>query len=162
MQDSVKAGQITQLLNAAENGDEHARDSLWRLVYGELRAIANAQVAREAGPAHVRPTTLIHEAFIRLSPTGGASFENRRHFFAAAAEAMRRICVDDARKRKRLKRGGGKAAASLEIEPHVMGMDPIEVLAVDEAPAQTGAGRAAPGQDRRAALFWRPHDRRNG
>jgi hypothetical protein len=51
MQDSVKAGQITQLLNAAENGDEHARDSLWRLVYGELRAIANAQVAREAGPS---------------------------------------------------------------------------------------------------------------
>jgi RNA polymerase sigma factor (TIGR02999 family) len=133
MVDGIRTGQITQLLRAVGDGDSNAREELWRVVYAELRAIAQAHVAREARQAAIQPTTLVHEAFLRLSPPDGALFENRRHFFAAAAEAMRRICVDNARKRKQLKRGGGKVAVLLDHEPQFVALDPLEVLAVDEA-----------------------------
>lgn len=130
MTDHTKVGQITQLLKAANKGDANARERLWRLVYSELRSIAQAHLAQEARRGATQRTTLIHEAYLRL---GGQAFENRRHFFAAAAEAMRRICVDDARKRKRLKRGGGRAPGSLADEPSVLALDPLQVIAVNEA-----------------------------
>ncbi len=128
-----EAGEITRLLKAVADGNIRSRENLWKAVYDELRIIANAQVRKEARPAARQATTLIHEAYLRLSPSEGAPFENRKHFFAAAAQAMRCICVDDARKRGRLKRGAGREPSPLVGEPPIVDLDPLEVLAVDEA-----------------------------
>lgn len=80
----------------------------------------------------MQPTSLVHEAWIRL---GGGAFENRSHFFSAAAEAMRRILVEGARRKMAEKRGGGEAEHLPIDEVEIIGMavKEEETLAVHEA-----------------------------
>ena len=127
-----KPGTVTQLLDAVGRGDDNARSRLWTVLYDELHKLAQRRLAKEPNACELGTTSLIHEAFIRL--TGGdAGFANRRHFFASAANVMRQILVDDARRRKRDKRGGGAVPVSLKYDPVGEDRDPDEVVAVHEA-----------------------------
>src|SRR5437016_13000943 len=99
---------VTQILNAIEQGDPKAAEQLLPLVYEELRKLAAQKMAQEAPGQTLQPTALVHEAYLRLvGPGEGQHWDNRRHFFAAAAEAIRRILLDRARDKRRLKRVGG-------------------------------------------------------
>ncbi len=126
-------GPVTQLLAAVGRGDATAQDKLWALIYDELRVLARNQLADEAAGHRRQPTSLVHEAYLRLMGTDSPEWANRRHFFTAAAQAMRRIRLDDARTRKRLKRGGGADPGQLLVEPEVVDVDPTIVLGIDEA-----------------------------
>ena len=94
---------VTQILAALEEGDQHAATQLLPLVYDELRRLAAQRLANEKPCQTLQATALVHEAYLRL--IGDQQFKSRGHFFAAAAEAMRRILVESARRRKTLKRG---------------------------------------------------------
>src|SRR5436305_13754675 len=107
---------VTSLLRAIEEGDPHAAEQLWPLVYDELRRIAGAQTARETPGQTLGATALVHEAYLRLAGGQEQSFANRRHFFAAAAEAMRRILVETARRKGRVKHGGGRRREQLDLD----------------------------------------------
>src|SRR5262249_58196705 len=85
---------VTQLLNAIDQGDPHAAGQLAPLVYEELRRLAGALLAGEKPGPTLDPPALVHEAFLRL--VGDRQFADRRHFFRVAAEAMRRILIDHA------------------------------------------------------------------
>jgi RNA polymerase sigma factor (TIGR02999 family) len=124
---------VSRLLAAATQGDASAYNELWSLIYDELHGLAQSQLAREAPGHTVQPTSLVHEAYLRLTADEKVEWANRRHFFAAAAQAMRRIRIDDARKRKRLKRGGGQQPVPLEEAAATFDQDPAEMLAIDEA-----------------------------
>jgi RNA polymerase sigma factor (TIGR02999 family) len=101
--------EVTAILSASAQGDSHATDRLWRLVYNELRRLAAQKPAREAPGQSLDPTALVHEAYLRLVGSDPErSWEGRGRFFAAAAEAMRRIVVDRARARRAAKRGGSR------------------------------------------------------
>src|SRR5439155_6377471 len=89
---------VTQILNAIEQGDPSAAEQLLPLVYDELRRLAAAQLARERPGQTLDATALVHEAYLRL--VGDQQFANRRHFLAAAAQAMRRILVESARRKQ--------------------------------------------------------------
>ena len=127
------SSQLTQLLVAAGDGDAEAQGELWSIIYDELRAMAQRQMAAEAAGHTLQPTALVHEAFFRLFGGDEPQWASRRHFFGAAAKAMRDIRVDDARRRNRLKRGGGERPGALVDEPAWFDGDPAEVLAVHEA-----------------------------
>ncbi len=97
-------GDITQLLEAVQRGEDGASQQLFTLVYDELKAIAHGAGANRAG----RPldtTELVHECYLRLA--GGVDAANRGHFYALAARAMRQILCDQARRTLAAKRGGG-------------------------------------------------------
>jgi RNA polymerase sigma factor (TIGR02999 family) len=96
---------VTQLFDAASEGDRQAAVDLIPLVYGELRKLAAWRLANEAEVPTLQATALVHEAYLRLSP-GEPRWQGRRHFFNAAAEAMRRILIDRARQRKAVRHGG--------------------------------------------------------
>ena len=99
---------VTQILNAIEQGDPSASDKLLPLVYEELRVLARQRLANEKPGQTLQATALVHEAYLRLvGNTNDQSWDNRGHFFAAAAEAMRRIMVESYR-RKRGRRSGGE------------------------------------------------------
>src|SRR5262245_19764695 len=98
--------EVTHLLQAIEQGDEHAAVELLPLVYEELRSIARSKMAGEAPGQTLQPTALVHEAWLRLAGSN-QSWRDRRHFFGAAAEAMRRILVDNARRKHSRKHGAG-------------------------------------------------------
>src|SRR6478609_11395836 len=123
---------VTQLLQAIQQGEPQAAEALLPIVYDELRKLARQKLRHEQPGQTLEATALVHEAYLRLvggksdrgQETGDSgndqsdhvlspisrqltpSFDGRGHFFAAAAEAMRRILVESARRKQRLKRGG--------------------------------------------------------
>ncbi len=103
------------------------------LLYTELRRLAAQKLAREAPGQTLQATALVHEAFLRLSPSGDRTFDNEHHFFAAAAEAMRRILVDRGRHKKSLREGGQFQRIELDNLKIASPLPDDELLAVDEA-----------------------------
>jgi RNA polymerase sigma factor (TIGR02999 family) len=97
---------VTRLLEAWSSGDPRARDELMPMVYAELRRRAAAHLKRERPHHTLRPTDLLHEAYLRLCAQN-AGFKNRDHFFGVASRLMRRVLVDHARARAAAKRGRG-------------------------------------------------------
>jgi RNA polymerase sigma factor (TIGR02999 family) len=122
---------VTQLLNAIDQGDPYAAGQLLPLVYDELRRLAGALVAGEKPGQTLDATALVHEAFLRL--VGDRQFADHRHFFRVAAEAMRRILIDHARQRRRLLHGGGRGRVSLSEAEPAAEAPADELLALDEA-----------------------------
>jgi RNA polymerase sigma factor (TIGR02999 family) len=109
------AGEVTVLLRAVKDGTPGAADRLMSLVYAQLKLIARNRVA-SAGRIALEPTTLVHEAYLRLFSNGELSWENRHHFFWAAARAMRDILVENARRQSAEKRGGDRQRLTLDNE----------------------------------------------
>lgn len=114
---------LTQIINAAETGDERAARELFERVYADLKRMASIRLADEKPGQTLQPTALVHEVYLRLfgiQQEGGERadvvWHSRRHFFAAAAEAMRRILVEAARRKGRLKRGGGRTRELLDLD----------------------------------------------
>jgi RNA polymerase sigma factor (TIGR02999 family) len=130
---------ITHLLTALDQGDPHAAEQLWQLVYNELRRLAGAQMARETPGHTLDATALVHEAYLRLASDQDQTFANRRHFFAAAAEAMRRILVETARRKGREKHGGGHRRECADLDGLTAGSPAAELLALHEALEQFAA-----------------------
>lgn len=97
--------EVTALLHRIADGDEEGMQRLIPLVYGELRQLAARQLRNERPDHTLSPTSLVHEAFLRLAGPAPMSWESRSHFFRVAAQAMRRILVDHARRRTAQKRG---------------------------------------------------------
>jgi len=125
---------VTQILEAVQEGDASAAEKLLPLVYKELRALAAHRMAQEAPGHTLQATALVHEAWLRLlKPEEQLRFQNRAHFFAAAAEAMRRILVESARRKKRIKHGGQLERVDLEAVDVPLPMPAEELLALDEA-----------------------------
>jgi RNA polymerase sigma factor (TIGR02999 family) len=104
---------VTLILAAINRGESRASEELLPLVYGELRRLAAARMAREAAGQTLQPTALVHEAWLQLVGAGERSWQNRAHFFGAAADAMRRILIDKARRKARIKHGGGQARVDI-------------------------------------------------
>src|SRR5262249_14444149 len=99
---------VTRILSAIEQGDPHAAEQLFPLVYNELRRLAVEKMAQEKPGQTLQATALVHEAYLRLVEQEKVQhWDCRGHFFAAAAEAMRRILVENARRKRRQKHGGG-------------------------------------------------------
>lgn len=124
---------LTQLLVTVSGGNALAKEKLWSRIYHELHVLAQQQLAREPPGQTMQPTSLVHEAYIRLVGKEKVQWANRRHFFAAAAQAMRRIRIDAARHRQRLKRGGGRKRVPIDEVPAVFDDDPAEFLSLDRA-----------------------------
>lgn len=124
---------VTRILEAIERGEPKAADELLPLVYEELRLLAAAKMAQQAPGQTLQATSLVHEAYLRL--TGGVrdQWQDRAHFFRAAAEAMRCILIENARKKSRWKRGGRLERVDLEGLDLAADTPPDTLLVVHEA-----------------------------
>ncbi len=99
------AHDVTRILRQLADGDASASDRLLPLVYEELRRRAEIAMGSPVGQT-LQPTALVHEAWMRMAPEDGPSYESRGHFVSVAAKAMRQILIDRARRRGARKRGG--------------------------------------------------------
>ena len=126
--------EFTALLRQIEAGDPAARNSLFQLVYGDLRRTAEARMALEQKDHTLQPTALVHEVYLRLADSDSpVSWRDRLHFFAAAAEAMRHILVDHARRKRSQKRGGNWERTVLRDSDFVDFGPSLDILALHEA-----------------------------
>src|SRR6516162_8954607 len=127
------ASDLTAILRAAQKGDGAAAARLLPLVYGELRKLARARMARLPPGQTLQPTALVHEAYLRLLGKAGLHLESRRHFFFAAARAMRDILVEQARSKAGPRRGGGRRRVELREDAVAVEPPVADVLALHEA-----------------------------
>jgi RNA polymerase sigma factor (TIGR02999 family) len=125
--------EITQVLQLAARGDARAADDLLPLVYDDLRRLAAQKMSREPPGHTLTPTSLVHEAYLRIAGEAGQDWANQKHFFGAAAEAMRRILVENARRKRAMKRGGALARLDVAEVPIAVPETDDHLLDVHEA-----------------------------
>jgi RNA polymerase sigma factor (TIGR02999 family) len=123
---------ITELLAQWSSGQRDAMDRLMPLVYQQLLSLARRRMSFEAQDHTLRPTELVHEAYLRLIRSEIPA-KNRAHFYAICAQLMRRILVDHARANLREKRGGGAPVVPLDGMDVVSSEAPERVLAIHQA-----------------------------
>jgi RNA polymerase sigma-70 factor (ECF subfamily) len=113
-------------------GDEQALKDLLPLIYEELHRVARKQLRNQRADHTLQPTALIHEAYLRLAGSAGASVRDHNHFVALASRMMRQVLVDHARGRLAAKRQGGMRV-TLSEAVDVADQSEVDVLGVDEA-----------------------------
>ena len=122
---------ITELLDAARDGNRGALDQVLATLYQELHSMARRQLAGQHGHT-LDATALVHEAYLKLIGRNTAQFDDRAHFFAYAASAMRSVVVDYARQRLAQKRGGDlhrvtelpeEIEGGLRLDEETLGLD---------------------------------------
>lgn len=108
-------GDVSSLLQAWSDGDQHALALLTPIVYDELRRLAHHYMKRERAGHSLQTTALVNEAYLRLLGYRRMRWQDRAHFLAVSAQAMRRILVDHAR-RQNAKRGARAEHVSLDAD----------------------------------------------
>jgi RNA polymerase sigma factor (TIGR02999 family) len=93
---------------------DSAPGALFATLYTELHRIAQRELRRNAGSGAVSPTTVLHEAYLRLEQRDGATPVSEGEFLAYASRVMRNLVIDLLRHRAALKRGGGFEITTLE------------------------------------------------
>ncbi len=133
--DSTAREEVARILGAGSGqavGDFRPSDRLFELVYDELHAIAARLMRGERAGHTLRPTALVHEAYLRLVDVSQTNWQDRAHFLRTAARAMRQILVDHARRRLAEKRGGGLDRVTLDDAIGAQDNPTFEILALDD------------------------------
>ena len=125
-------GDVTRLLQSASAGDRDVLDRVLPLLYEDLRRLARRQLARERGSRSIQPTTLVHEAYLKLARSTPRA-RSRAHLLAIIAYAMRQVLVDHARERMAAKRGPDWINTTLTDGVSTAHLDPAALLALNDA-----------------------------
>ncbi|MFN7978508.1 MAG: ECF-type sigma factor [Vicinamibacterales bacterium] len=125
--------EITRLLNDWARGDRDALPPLIERVYPELRKIAASRLRSERDGHTLQPTSLVHEAYLRLAHQPDKVWQNRTHFYAVAARVVRAVLIDHARARRRVKRGAGAVNVEWTEAAGSLPPPPVDLLDLDAA-----------------------------
>ncbi|MEP6569511.1 MAG: sigma-70 family RNA polymerase sigma factor [Acidobacteriota bacterium] len=128
-----KPKDVTRMLLAWSAGKTGAEESLFQLVYDELKRIARQYLRKESEGHTLQPTALVHEAYMRMVDQTRVNWQNRAQFYGVAATMMRRILVNHARGLAAEKRGGATKRLSLEEASFSQADNASDLLALDEA-----------------------------
>jgi RNA polymerase sigma factor (TIGR02999 family) len=109
-------GEVTVLLQRANNGDRVAADELYRLVERDLRAIAGKRKQRFENPLDGSTTVLVDDAFCKLVGKDITNWQpgDRGKFFSYVANKIHDLLVDAARSQAAHKRGGDRRQVDME------------------------------------------------
>ena len=129
----IYSGDLTRLFDEFRDGNYAALDKAFGVVYGELRKLAQRQLANEKAGHTLAATALVHEAYLKLLGNPVDEWHGRGHFFSVAARAMRQILVEYARRRHAQKRGGEQHRTTLDERLAVADMNVEDLLALDTA-----------------------------
>ncbi|SRR5260221_41644 len=124
---NAQASGITEILIAWHRGDDSAIESLFPLVYNDLRRIAARYMRGERFDHTFEPSDLVHAAFLRLPGLRQIEWGNRSHFYAMSARLMRQVLVDYARRRVR------RIGAEEEASRNLLGDEAHLLLGLDQA-----------------------------
>ncbi len=124
---------ITQFLHEISNGNKSVVDNLIPIVYDHLRQMASNQMHSERSGHTLSPTSLVHEAYMKLVDQKNTNWQNRAHFFALASIAMRRILINHANKRLAEKRGGNAPVVTCNEEFMSKESNAEEIIMLDRA-----------------------------
>lgn len=124
---------VTQMLVRVTEGNKEAVNSLFPIVYKELRQMAQNQLRHERKGHTINATALVHEAYFKLVDQRNVEWQNKAHFFGIAAQAMRRILINYAVSRSAQKRGSGVADLTLIDGAEEKVINSEELIDLDDA-----------------------------
>jgi RNA polymerase sigma factor (TIGR02999 family) len=110
-----------------------ADSDLFTDLYAQLRQIAQSALRRSGPQLTVSPTTLLHEAYLKISGREALAFPDRARFMAYASRAMRRLVIDLVRERRALKRGAGFEITSMPTEAAELAGDSLDLERISDA-----------------------------
>jgi RNA polymerase sigma factor (TIGR02999 family) len=93
------------------------QDTRFAMLYTELRQIAQRELHRSGDNGALSPTTILHEAYLKLQQRPATAIPARGEFLAYASRVMRNLVIDMVRRRQAIKRGGGFEITSLPNSP---------------------------------------------
>jgi len=114
-------------------GDAESRVDLFTTLYADLRRIAQSALRRSGPQLTVSPTTLLHEAWLKISGREALEFPDRARFMAYASRAMRRLVIDFVREKHALKRGAAFELTVMPTEAPEYAVDARELERISEA-----------------------------
>lgn len=102
----------------------------FEVLYHELRRHARGELFRH-GAITLGSNTLVHEAWLRLSPSD-LKFANSQAMVSYAARVMRSIVIDHIRERNSLKRGGAFDIVQYDTLADLRALESSEVLSLND------------------------------
>jgi RNA polymerase sigma factor (TIGR02999 family) len=137
--------EITELIHQWKMGDSISESRLFSATYTQFKALAKKAIHKQKNAENscinleeiVHSTTsLVHDAYLKLSTTEIIDVTNRKEFYLLVAKAMRHILVDYFRKRSSQKRDATTFSEVMndivfsqqEIEPYIALDDAIVSL----------------------------------
>jgi RNA polymerase sigma factor (TIGR02999 family) len=127
---------LDALLERWSRGDRGALDQLLTNLYTDIHAIAVRQLNNERHSS-LRPTALVHEAYLRLASLSQIRLQDRTHFLSMAARVSRQALMDEARRRRAVKRDGGTPVTLSDTNLGAPGQA-YDALDVDELLTELG------------------------
>jgi len=124
----MNTGQITILLNQANPNNKADLDHIYSLLYQEIKAVAQNQLAYIHNNNTISATVLAHECYLKLINIEKPSHHNRRHLLNYLAKAMRRYLIDQIRSKNRDKR---KGRMSYEHMSQILGPQDVEIDVIE-------------------------------
>jgi RNA polymerase sigma factor (TIGR02999 family) len=115
-----------------ESGAPAAQAELFATLYAQLRQIAQSALRRSGPQLTVSPTTLLHEAYLKISARDALQFPDRLRFMAYASRAMRTLVIDFVRERRALKRGAAFEITSMPTEAEEFAVDGNELQRISD------------------------------
>lgn len=117
-----------------DDSESMAADALFDRLYSELHRLARRELNRGGRPlVGLGATTVLHEAYLKISGTDGAVFVDHARFMGYAARVMRGLIIDDIRRRRSQKRGGLFEITSLGTDHADKVGDPQELVRIGGA-----------------------------
>lgn len=105
---------LTQIIHQWQSGNKQAESELYQFAYLQLRKISQQERDRNAEKYGIdnkvladsvnSTTTLIHDAYLKMSSSKRSEIATKRGFFLMAAKVMRQILTDNARAQQAQKR----------------------------------------------------------
>lgn len=128
---------IKPLLQTAYSAKSGSFESLFQLIYQDLKNIARHRLSGERSGHTLQATALVHEAFMRLAVGKELKIQDRNHLLALSSRIMRNVLVDYARKRQTQCQSEQNDDLTINSQPEITTMlDPehqIDVLDLDKA-----------------------------
>jgi RNA polymerase sigma factor (TIGR02999 family) len=110
----------------------HVTEELFTTLYAQLRQIAQSALRRAGPQLTVSPTTLLHEAYLKISARDALAFPDRVRFMAYASRAMRTLVIDLVRERRALKRGAAFEITAMPAETDEPAVDGRELQRISD------------------------------
>ena len=156
MNDEGNEGEVTVLLKQLAGGNPQALGELVPMVYEQLHAIAQRQLAGEAAGHTLNATALVNEAYLRIARLNRVDWQDRQHFFAIASQAIRRVLVDYAVRRNADKRDGKRkrVEALQERQVRVVECRFFGDMSIEETALALGISKATVKRDWVLARAW--------
>jgi len=106
--------EINTLLKQCQQGQAHAQNKLFNLLYPELKRIASYKLYQQSFKLTAQTTEIVHDLYLKFSKSKQFPAKSRRYFFSIAAKAMEQIIIDHARRRSSIQRGGDIKKLSID------------------------------------------------